>query len=375
MKTVVDRVIIGAGMFGLYSALELAKKGFSVRIIDSDLSSMSRASCVNQARLHLGYHYPRSLSTARSTAHYYRRFIKDYPFAINNHFKKIYAISRSFSHCSLDNFIKFCKASQIPCNELNLHAQNLFNPDLVEAVFETEESSFDYIKLKDYFIDQLSKRKNVTFSMGRRIASVVTSDEAYQIKLDDNTSLCTSYVLNATYSGINTIHDLFGIEDVSLKYELTEICLGKVSKKLIDFGLTLMDGPFFSLMPFGLSGYHSLSSVFHTPHQTSVEKKPSFSCQVKNIECSPEKLQNCNHCAYKPESSWNKMYKLASKYLKESPQFKYSHSLFAVKVILKETEVDDARPTLIIESSKEPKFITVMSGKINTIYDLDEVLN
>ena len=68
------------------------------------------------------------------------------------------------------------------------------------------------------------------------------------------------------------------------------------------------------------------------------------------------------------------MYNLAKKYLKENIDIEYVESLFTIKPILKTTEIDDSRPTIIRQYSQEPSFITVFSGKINTIYDLDDVL-
>ena len=38
------------------------------------------------------------------------------------------------------------------------------------------------------------------------------------------------------------------------------------------------------------------------------------------------------------------------------------------------SEIDDSRPTVIRVFSKDPTFVSVLSGKINTVYDLDEVL-
>ena len=42
---------------------------------------------------------------------------------------------------------------------------------------------------------------------------------------------------------------------------------------------------------------------------------------------------------------------------------------------LQESEIDDSRPTVIKEFSSTPKFISVLSGKINTVYDLDTILS
>lgn len=54
--------------------------------------------------------------------------------------------------------------------------------------------------------------------------------------------------------------------------------------------------------------------------------------------------------------------------------FTYRESLFSMKPILKSSEIDDSRPTVIRTFSNNPTFVSVLSGKINTVYDLDEVL-
>ena len=46
-----------------------------------------------------------------------------------------------------------------------------------------------------------------------------------------------------------------------------------------------------------------------------------------------------------------------------------------MKPILVASEIDDSRPTVIKVQSKKPTFVSVLSGKINTVYDLDEVLS
>lgn len=169
---------------------------------------------------------------------------------------------------------------------------------------------------------------------------------------------------------------MLGYESFKIKYELCEIILCDVNKKLKDVGITVMDGPFFSIMPFGKTGYHSLTSVTFTPHITSYDSVPTFECQGRsNGFCSPGQLGNCNDCPAKPESAWPYMSNLAKKYMKEEYGFEYKKSLFSMKPILKASEIDDSRPTVIKVFSTEPTFVSVLSGKINTVYDLDEVLN
>ena len=46
-----------------------------------------------------------------------------------------------------------------------------------------------------------------------------------------------------------------------------------------------------------------------------------------------------------------------------------------MKPILMASEIDDSRPTVIKKYSNNPTFVSVLSGKINTVYDLEEILN
>lgn len=60
--------------------------------------------------------------------------------------------------------------------------------------------------------------------------------------------------------------------------------------------------------------------------------------------------------------------------MREELKFEYVSSLYSMKPILKVAEIDDSRPTMVKIEKNNPTFVSVFSGKINTIYDLDEVL-
>jgi len=209
-----------------------------------------------------------------------------------------------------------------------------------------------------------------------RIEAIENEGENYIIELEDDSYVKSTFVLNATYAGINQIHAMLGFPMLQIKYELCELIICKTNEKLKDVGITVMDGAFFSIMPFGKSGYHSLTSVTFTPHITSFDSVPKFDCQsISDGFCSPGRLGNCNTCPAKPKSAWPYMSSLARKYLKEEFDFEYSHSLFSIKPILKASEIDDSRPTVIRRHSENPRFVSVLSGKINTVYEIEEELS
>ncbi len=376
-----DKIIIGAGLYGLYAAAFCAERGQRVLVLEYDDAPFQRATYINQARVHMGYHYPRSLTTAVKSAGYFRRFTEDFGFCIHDKFEQIYATSGKFSWTNAKQFQEFCRAAEIKCEEVA--SSKYFKDGMCDGAFLTEEYTYDAKILQKYYKDRLFGNSAVTFLFHARIDKIVKREETYEIVLADGKSYETGYVLNATYASVNQI--IGKVEDASsggfagemfqIKYELCEIILCKPSELLKDIGITVMDGPFFSIMPFGKTGLHSLTAVTFTPHITSYDARPSFSCQ-NGMEgsCSPENLGNCSICPNKPESAWPYMSHLADKYMKPEYAYTYVESLYSMKPILKSSEVDDSRPTAIRVMSANPTFVSVLSGKINTVYDLDDYL-
>lgn len=368
-----DKIIIGAGLYGLYSAEYCGKQNEKVLVLERDPASFMRATYINQARVHMGYHYPRSYSTAIKSAGYFERFMEDYEFCILQEFQQIYATSANFSWTNSEQFKKFCTAANIQCDEIN--TSKYFNKGMCDGAFLTKEYTYDANILKTFFLDRISKISSVEIKYSANIKEIKKGKTSFEIIMETGEHYYTEFLLNATYASTNQISSMLGYEAFKIKYELCEIILCKVNEKLKNTGITVMDGPFFSIMPFGKTGYHSLTSVTFTPHITSYDVLPTFECQKKsNGYCSSKQLGNCNLCSAKPESAWTYMSNMARKYLKEEYGFDYSHSLYSMKPILKASEIDDSRPTVIKEFSSEPRFVSVLSGKINTVYDLDEVL-
>ena len=368
-----DKIIIGAGIYGLYSALYCGKNNEKVLVLEKDSGAFKRATYINQARVHMGYHYPRSFSTAIKSAGYFERFNKDYDFSILYDFDQIYATSSNFSWTDAKQFQKFCDNANIKCDQVSTN--KYFKEGMCDGAFLTQEYTYDAQILKKYFLDEINKYKNIEINYNSKIININEEKDKYVIKLDDESMYETEFLLNCTYAGVNEILDMLGYEKFKIKYELCEIILCKVNDKLKNTGITVMDGPFFSIMPFGKTGLHSLTSVTFTPHKTSYDVLPTFECQkISKGYCNPNNLGNCNDCIAKPESAWPYMANLAKKYLKDDFKFEYVGSLFSMKPILMASEIDDSRPTVIREFHKNPTFISVLSGKINTVYDLDEVL-
>ena len=374
MKERYDKIIIGAGIYGLYAALRSCQQRQQVLVLECEDDAFKRATYINQARVHQGYHYPRSLSTALKSAGYFERFNRNFGFCINRDFDQIYAASSQFSWTDGNQFKEFSRAAGIPCEELN--PDKYFKPGMCDGAFLTREYTYDALILKNYFLKSLgefSDRFEIRY--GAEITAIERNGECYEVAVKGAGTFRTDFVLNAAYAGVNQVLAMAGFEPFRIKYELCEIILCEAGEKLKNTGLTVMDGPFFSIMPFGMSGLHSLTAVTFTPHAASFEPVPKFACQQHSGGfCSELRLGNCNDCIAKPASAFPYMAGLARKYMRDEYRFAYKSSLYSMKPILMSSEIDDSRPTVIRVFSKEPTFAAVLSGKINTVYDLDEYL-
>ncbi|MDR1700685.1 MAG: FAD-binding oxidoreductase [Lachnoclostridium sp.] len=368
-----DKIIIGGGFYGLYSALYRGRKGDRILLLEKDTKPFMRASYINQARVHMGYHYPRSLSTAVKSKDYFDRFNEEFGFCIHDRFEQIYAISSNFSWTNADQFVKFCEDSGIYYRPV--HEEQYFAKGMCEGAFLTKEYAYDAFLLRDWLMEEIKKLPCVTLMFDTE-AEAIVNDGEYYIIMAKGKRYRSDFILNTTYASVNQIHRLAGFNPIRIKYELCEIILCNVSDNFRHLGVTVMDGVFFSVMPFGKTGYHSLTSVSFTPHETSYEDGPTFDCQkTSGIHCSAASLDNCNNCSVKPQSAYPYMSQIARKYLREDYKMEYQKSLFSMKAILTTSEIDDGRPTVIKQMSKGPDFYSVLSGKINTVYDLEDVLD
>ena len=247
----VDKIIIGAGLYGLYAAQKCGAAGQRVLVLERDPAPFMRATYINQARVHMGYHYPRSYSTAIKSAHYFQRFCRDYDFCLHTSFDQIYATSAHFSWTNAAEFRRFCAAAKIRCDDVA--PERYFNNGMCDGAFLTTEYTYDAQVLKNWFLEQLAKLPNVQVLYSHKPDKIEKAGSVWRVTAGD-TTVEAPFILNATYAGVNDIHAMLGLPPFKIKYEKCEIILCTVDERLKNTGITVMDGPFFSLMPFGQTG-------------------------------------------------------------------------------------------------------------------------
>ncbi|MBT8332286.1 MAG: FAD-dependent oxidoreductase [Deltaproteobacteria bacterium] len=358
-----DVTVVGGGFYGSYLALFLRRFFDRVVLLEKEPDLLQRASFLNQARVHMGYHYPRNLVTAYRSFINFPRFLNDFRKAIIKDFVKIYAIARSGSKVNAHRFYTMFKAMKAPIREAPQQYQVLFNEELIENVFLVKEYAFDASVLRRILKERLAQAQvDVCFNSEVNIIEQ-SDDDLIALKLKDRPdTIKTKHVFICVYSNMNKLLQNSGLPLLPLKHELTEICLVNLPQEYRSIGVTVMDGPFFSTMPFPALGVHSLSHVRYTPHC-------SWNDQQKFVD-GHRLLQEKQF-----SSNFIFMQRDAQRYLPLLGQAEYKKSLFEIKTVLLNNEIDDGRPILFKEHyGGINNLFVILGGKIDNIYDVIETI-
>lgn len=357
-KTVKKAIVIGGGFYGLRIAQFLIEElGVGkVIILEKDAEIMKRASYNNQARVHNGYHYPRSVLTALRSRVNLPVFSNEYKDAVKTDFDKYYAVARTGSKVSATQFRRFFEridAEIKPAPE----AMQYFDSRLIEQAFLVKEFVFDAAILRKIMIERLS-RLQVDIHTSEGATKIASTKEGIVVSTE-KTEYVADYVINATYSSINVINAASNLPELPFKHELTEMCLVKMPPVLDGKAYTIMCGPFFSLMPFPDKHMYTMSHVRYTPHREWHDKD--------GVEDWHRFIEGKH-----PMSHYDKMYADICRYMPDAKKIEYSgESLWEIKTVLTESEEDDSRPILYKDHYGGIRnYVCIMGGKIDNIYDV-----
>ncbi len=325
---------------------------------------MQRASYANQARVHHGYHYPRSVLTALRSKVNFPLFAKEYRDCICDDFQALYAVARQSSKVTSKQFMQFCNLIGSPVKEVGNENKRLFNNNLVENVFEVVEYAFDTEKLKRNVLEKLSEN-NVKVMLDVEALEIYRDTDSKLYVRCNNTaeSLVSSlHVYNCTYSRINQLLINSKLPVIPLKHELTEMPLINLPDEIQNKAITVMCGPFFSVMPFPARQLHTISHVRYTPHNEWFDGEGVFYNDAYNqIE------------SFKKTTNYPWMIKDAQRYVPCLSECQYVDSLWEVKTVLPSTEIDDSRPILYAKDHGIKGLTCIMGGKIDNIFDMTDM--
>jgi glycine/D-amino acid oxidase-like deaminating enzyme len=356
-------VIAGGGFFGCSIAMMLHRRGLRTIVIEEAEDLLTQASRVNQARVHGGYHYPRSLMTAYRSRQNYERFRSHYREAIVDNFTKVYAVGRLFSKVTAKQFEVFMNRVGAPLETAPPEILRLFNPALTEKIWIAEECAFDYSILREKLRAEM-RVAGIEVKLGTLVEEVASLSEGCLARLSDGSEIPSEMIFNATYAGLNRLTAASNLGLIPLKHELAEMALVELPPELQELSVTMMCGPFFSFMPFPSLGLTTLSHVRYTPHTHWFENEQTGANNPYRI------LQKINKT-----SNYELMVADASRYIPTMKNAVYRDSLWAIKTLLPLSETDDGRPILFRRDPKLPSLIHVMGGKIDNIFDVENEID
>ncbi len=340
--------VVGAGIFGITTAVKLGKAGFDVYLFEKNDKILSSASGINQYRLHRGYHYPRSKSTALSSKYSEDSFKKEYGEAVLENNDHYYVIAKEKSKISGKDFINFCVDCGLEHEEEKL--DHIFD-HMVDVSIKGKESLLDPIKL--YEIAEIKLREsNIKVYLGQEF-------QAHQIDEYD-------IVVNCTYANSNFILERYPEAKKEYQFELCEKPVLKLSPKFRNKSIVIMDGPFFCVDPYANTDLHVMGNVVHAIHRSNTGLYPEIPEEYKP-------LLNKGIVRNPPITNIKKFMEVAKTFMPEIEGAEHVGSMYTVRTVLPNVDHTDERPTLV--SKIGDKIIHVFSGKIgNCVEAAEEVL-
>jgi len=245
--------IIGAGWYGCHVARCLLKQGMYVHILDKE-GIFTGASSKNQNRLHLGYHYPRSPETVQECAAGHDKFIAEYGNCVSPFSKNYYLFHRK-SRVSLEEYR--CLFKNLTHTELALANIGIPAHSLEETIFEVNEKFIDNQKAREQMESELSSYVEITES-----PSIEQTPDGIVVN-----GIVYDFVVNCT----NNQYVPIPLPWKPVYETVCSFLYEKIDNTLI--GLTVMDGPFFSMFPYDPSrNLYTLTHVVHSViSQDSIE--------------------------------------------------------------------------------------------------------
>lgn len=365
---VVDAVVVGGGFYGAHIAAFLGQRLGSVALLEREPALLERASYHNQARVHGGYHYPRSILTSLRSRRNYSRFTEEFSDAIHDRFTALYAVSRAQSKVTAAQFVEFCRRIDAPIAPAGKAFASLFDTNMVEGVFLVEEAAFD-ARLLRATMQRALARLMVSVHCDVRVQSIEPG-RTRRLRVrwgespDDVTE--TSWVFLCTYSDINTVLAESGLPIVPLVHELTEMAIVEPPASLRGLGVTVMDGPFWSCMPFPSLDAHSLSHVRYTPHARWRDGEPAADTEFPRSSYDLVRHPRASKAPH--------MQRDAARSLPAMAGARYLRSLWEVKTILPRSDVDDSRPIMARAVESAPGTVVILGAKIDSVYDVEAAL-
>jgi hypothetical protein len=249
MKTV---AVIGAGIFGLESAIQLAKAGYEVSLFERKGDVLQEGTANSLLRLHQGLHYPRDLETAIQSREGYVEFLERFPDCVNMNFDNYYAIARSESKIGSRGLVDFSVNAGIVVErtDLSILANIGVDTDLLESAWVCTEGVIDIDLVREQYVKEILEY-DVKLRLNNEVVSADYLDSQWILRtgIKEKEHGPFRFVVRASYGLDRISSNMKSITNRS--YEFHKTFALEVKVPLSKFGLTIIDGDFLTVLPKG----------------------------------------------------------------------------------------------------------------------------
>jgi hypothetical protein len=226
--------IIGAGWYGCHIAATLKRQGHRVELHESGADIFSGASGANPARLHLGFHYPRSKLTRQACQEHFAAFMLAYGSMTRHIPVNLYAIAAEDSYLDFGTYLKVMQGD-------------------AEFIAVQDPAEFGLANVEGAV--QTAERHIVIDAAKAHFRALLADDIRLNVPPGAITTAPFDWTIDCTFCA----NDEQAIDRF-------EPCVTALLEGPTDKAVTVMDGPFPSLYPWNESqGLNSLTSARFTP--------------------------------------------------------------------------------------------------------------
>lgn len=324
--------VVGGGLFGCTAALVAAKVGHHVDLYEASGALMGGATAHGFARLHRGYHYPRSPETGRESRAGEDLFRAAYGDAVIDRGQQEYVVAPG-SKVTFTEFLAFCDAESLP----------------YETIFGR-----DAVRVKEGRINVQALQAIVRYRVARESNVRVFLDSRVDRGLDGY-----DQIIVAAYAGINDVlRDLGHFRCDTYKFQLVErpVILFDADQKMHDKSIVVIDGPFGCVDPLDDSPLHILGHVTETILDEYEGVIPRFDRDANrglSLAARPKVFERARDALVNS--------------IPELSRATYIGSSLTVRAVLAGESATDRRPTLVRRVSD--KIVSIFSGKLGTAVD------
>jgi hypothetical protein len=351
--------VIGAGIFGCSMAITLSYLGYDVVLVERLPKILYSTTRNNTNRVHLGFHYPRDFATANMCKENFKHFVNFCPEAIVKDFPNAYCIASENSKVSASDYLGFCKSLDLPYEMIDF---GTYHTEIRQCDLGliSDEVVVDIDILRNALLEILQKRENIQILCDTEVTTLKKNTFEYELtSLHKDTWRC-DIVVNCTYANSNHLTQQLGHDIVKQQFEYTIVPIVE-----LDFprqGITVMDGPFFGLLPY--SKEYGKYTLYHVEHSV-------IATEVSQI-LDPNWLQpeSAPYSKIDQEALFERLRDACSEFVPALAQAKLSGFLKGPRMVLANHDDDDARPSIL--HNYGDGYFTVFSGKLDHFFSISE---